>query len=419
MNSEQKVDSSINTPARLDKHFPATSVDLGREGAVGPESKTEPRFSEKQFSEEPDFAIKSFSESIYNGVIEHMVDQTEAVRNAGDRTAIFRSYHEGQEALRRMEAQFQSFFRSIFLASMSGSNPRKSNLILEDDRLLSRLTNDPQLAFALPKSLVDSTALALDFAKLRTLFGDHLEKSVELFSSSVFSRLAILFEMKIIGAFHWLKDQCVVLHYIQHRQEREETTIRIGNRRNGREEHHIEVQRILTQTTFEHLLTDAFETTVENREVDFPPAAQAIVTAFPSWMGSKLKVIHGDLVSERQIEVQQVITENIIRTVEVEDTYVHRDPAIVLGPFVLMGWVDRSSPVVEKRDEDSVDKVFEQVDFDRNYLLGGFLVFMGIVFVFFQQLLLGFGCFSVGILLIGFIYFIQNAGSERPKIDAS
>jgi len=427
MNSEQKVDSSNDVSSRTANRLPATFVETGRAKNLGLDSNADQISREKPIIADQEQELQSFIDNIRSGVIRNMAPQLDAVRFSKDRTSVFRSYHEGQETLRKMEKEFLSFVTSIISAAIDESNPHNPLMFLENGRLKDNLLRDPRLVFSFPRSLVDKTTLDLDLAKLRSMFCSHLDRSTLLFSSSVVERLAALFEMKISGTFQWKKDQCVVLSYVQQRQERDEKVIRTGIEATwdyypsseedeefsvGRDQELVEIQTILTHTTYEHFLTEAFETSVENREVRLPHSAQSIVSTFPKWLGSKLKVIHGNLVGERQVEIQQVSTEDVVRTLEIEDTSIYPDPAIVFGPFVLMGWVDRSSPIIEQ-PVDPVVKALEQKSVHDSYLLGGILVCLGIVCNFLYPHWFNFAYGFLGFVLIASIHLIQGAGRRR------
>jgi len=450
MTAFQKPNGSLNTPTRLDNRLPSSFIQPENNRPVVFDGDEAINLPDSQAAEELAKEVLSLRESIRVGVCKHLFLRIEAVSNSLSQTSVFRFYEEGQAAILRMEMEFQNFVSSIVSAAINESNPHNSLFILEVDRLKINLLKDPRLAFVLPKSIIDRNVLQLEVTKLRSLFIDDLNKSSSMFSESVIERLVILMELKILGRREWLKHNCVALSYCQQRQERTEKIVKIEEENVvlsddetsenvqpekspsrsdapvasvGRIKQHVEIDRILTLVTFEHYLTQAFETSVENRLIELPKAADVIVAAFPKWIGSSLKIIHGNLVKERQIEEQKMFSENIVRYVQIEDTSViDRDPAISLGPFVLMGWVDRTQSnarafAEEEVEQSEAEKVSDEERIGRSYLLGAFFVLAGMISAFlFSQFTFAFGCFATGVAIIALTSSIHINGSERSQL---
>jgi len=163
--------------------------------------------------------------------------------------------------------------------------------------------------------------------------------------------------------------------------------------------------------THEHLLTDAYSTTVATCNVDLPVQALNIVNSFPKWLVENLRVVHGTLVKQRHIE-QEVLVSEVTTTYPEptfeEDSDIHSDPAICFGPFVLFGWVEKK---MENQSQTSTDPLIDEAEAKRiaiGYGIGGLLMLFGLVAIASQAIFLSVLFSIFGIATLAFVTFIQS-----------
>jgi hypothetical protein len=437
---------------------------------IGLVSKARLRFSPSQLMDEikiesgtaesEDRSLAEFHSLIILGVNRELGSFGTQIEAQRDRTSILREFSNGRKAIERLEKEFQEMVKTIVRAGMDDTIPQLHFAERDNRSLETRYLNDPDLQFRLRDSVVNSRTIELPEPKLKAVCRKQLSDETHRFRESIVQRFLHLHKKKLIGEICWLENSCASLRYVSQRQETRETTatqeeIRAANRPNrptsridvpptnkevndkdkhpfdddfyyyynedeeDRDDDDHDSPRLvghITRTykifnTHDHLLTNAYSTTVATCNVDLPVQAVNIVNSFPKWLVENLRVVHGTLVKQRHIE-QEVLVSEVTTTYPEptfeEDSDIYSDPAICFGPFVLFGWVEERSEIQSDTPTDPLVVVAEAKRIAIGYGIGGLLMFLGFIAMLSKSMFLYFVFSIFGAATLAFVTFIQS-----------
>jgi hypothetical protein len=215
------------------------------------------------------------------------------------------------------------------------------------------------------RNILDAALVSQPLPRLRERLESSLTEAVNHFTQEFLLLLARMVDRGQVGLVEWLPNNCCSYHFfrqvvIQHRgrtTEREvRQTIAIAPQLAPR--YTVVGTRTMEQTTrgqhafrlarHEHEVMNAVRTTIANSRVVIPPPVARLIENVPRWLYPGVEIIDGQIFRERIIERDTGVAD--WTDVEVRDEPIFgSDPAVIIGPYVLVGWGPREIEEEERR----------------------------------------------------------------------
>lgn len=276
---------------------------------------------------------------------------------ASDRMAILTAFAHDVRALDAMSQSLKPFFSAALeintaLQTDAAGNGRDSRAAAFLKERQAKVLDLKLPALQLTPEIVRSPSPEL-LVRLRNM----LAVSVSTLTANLVRTLDLLLTNEEVGLVEWFDDgpycDCS-FHYFKHlvtvKTDSISETRDIQERRQGNTIHRTTTDIVSFHRSKEHLVEEHVHLVVnaERRripEVLMPSAAVRLLNHVPDWLAPVLSVITGTLVQKDTIRysLAQVLDVDVEKRVS-ETTYdrprVDPDPALVLGPYVLVGWTD-------------------------------------------------------------------------------
>lgn len=287
-------------------------------------------------------------------------------RGKGD---VVTPYTESWKGLKAMRDEVEQIVPALCQATLTYrqidagiSESAKEKALAEARRQMDEATS---LDLPSPENLCDAHVLRLDADELGNFLREAIESSIADFVNGFFTALDALVDHSIAGLAVWTSPTTLQYSYVRQIVEQTVTDTETTTRRKASEaspERNVNrTETIVSGTSthvfarYEHHVFDACETTIENSSVVVPAAVQAYIESVPEWMVSVHRIVDGTLARQEFTE-KTVRTEPWSETTVVKETPVARDPALVIGDVVLLGWDADDINVELSRRQQAVDK---------------------------------------------------------------
>ena len=270
-----------------------------------------------------------------------------------DRAQLFVTYNENINFLRQCRREALDLFRTAIETVFTHDLPDDPTC----QAFIEQVISDSQVAFPQLPSLASAELGARPLEEIRRELVKLQQQAAGKLVRDLFSALDCLVDRSVIGLAHWTGPNEVRYHFFRRqarviRDQRQRTGQSERQWRNADEDpndprrmkqiHEVRRELELACTLFHHKhdTVNAIATDLDNSTVPMPDFVQALACAIPGWMRSEMRVIDGYLIREQifERETQQQTSTQI----EYEEELIFGcEPAICLGPYVLIGWGPR------------------------------------------------------------------------------
>jgi hypothetical protein len=370
----QKEDYTMSTLDAMDTKTPAIWVQCG-ERMYKPTTEypdkppRQPVYEIQERTEDAEFP-RRLGEAIFHRLVWSGLSPNET-----EKTVFVKAYNDSLTQLIEFRHDVDELVRQACLASLefrqavgeTDVTARDAVINSKLDELLAQAACDWRPIM----SVLDDKLVSQHFSTLRNHIEVVLSQIVSDFTQKFFELLARLVEREMIGLVEWRMNQCCNYHFfrnvvIQENQGPGEQVIddklRDGASWTDRTDDVIGTRTITTtrgQGTHYHRLArhthwvmNAVHTTIANSRVAMPPQVERLVSKVPQWLYPFVSVIDADIFREQVAE--QEVKEEQWSQVQVREVPIHgigRDPAIIVGRYVLTGWGPREVATEEARRE--------------------------------------------------------------------
>lgn len=198
-----------------------------------------------------------------------------------------------------------------------------------------------------PEIEIDANVLRLEPNDLAAFLKESIDWNVANFADAFFNAMDELVDETVAGLANWTSPSTVQYSFV--RQIVEQNLV--GEKTETRRSESVDSPRVVieTKTTsvsgtnthlfalHEHHVFDACKTTIENSAAVIPQAVQAYIEKVPDWLLPIHHIIDGKL-GHKQVIEKKYRTDEWEESNSVDVFVYGRDPALVIGDVVLIGW---------------------------------------------------------------------------------
>ena len=289
--------------------------------------------------------------------------------NPGGKGDVVAPYTESWKKLKAMREEVQQIIPALWRATLTyrQGDAGISETSKEEALAEARSQMESAITFDIPspENLCDAHVLRLDSDELGNFLREAIASSIADFVNDFFAALDTLVDHSVAGLAIWTSPSTLKYSYVRQIVEQTVADTDTTTRRRASEasprRHVNRTEKTVSGTSthlfarYEHHVFDARETTIEESTVVIPAAVQAYIACVPEWLLSVHRVVDGTLARQEFTE-KTLRTEPWSETTVVKETPVARDPALVIGDVVLIGWDADDINVELSRRQQAVDK---------------------------------------------------------------
>ena len=217
-----------------------------------------------------------------------------------------------------------------------------------------------QKAFAVtidrPLNQASADLAALPIDELRERFRKALKQACHSLANQVIRSMDFLVKSKVVGLVHWSSQNAVKYNFYRRRvysdtPQEAKDSVQVEIRSNDEDPDDVRrwkrVSTKIESTNFicvlehhKHDAVDAFQTSIENSRVVMPEGVHQLIRDIPDWMRPSIRVLDGYLIRE-DVHFTETCREKLVKTSVIEEPLHGHEPAVTLGPYVLVGWGPR------------------------------------------------------------------------------
>jgi hypothetical protein len=291
-----------------------------------------------------------------------------------DRDTVVRAYNDSLKKLDACRQEVETFVAEACRANLefrqqSGPTHVKARGEVMN-RLLSKMIEEGTAPWDPVRSIATAELLSKSPQHFQQQFEKELLREATRFSVQLIELLKHCVDKELFGLAEWFPNQCCRYHFfrrvaIQGKSQKTQSTS-FSSEIDGPPSLNPFLVGKLTLTTtesalhevryarHEHELINAIRTNIANSTVAMPAAVLRMINYLPPWLVPFVEVIDGNIVRERIIE-RDVSTEHWTN-VTFRDELIYEfafDPGIVIGPYVLCGWMPTENPDNQGLNDDS------------------------------------------------------------------
>ena len=353
--------------------------------------------------------------------------------DVNDRATIVRVYIESLAKLRELREEFEALVRATCVANLEfrqGVGPTHDGARRDVmNQRLEEMLKQSACDWHPIRNILDAPLVSQDPSRLRNKLDEELTEVIRGFSVQLFEMLAKLVDRELVGLVEWWSNHVCNYHFFKRVviQQNEGTSTTVSESfpdawpiYNPKTRRHIVGYRttrdtrgkgrhIHTLARHEHKVLDAVRTSIENSSVVMPLSVVELIKNIPDWLRPFIEVVDGTLYRElivvRETKVEDWLDE-VVRVMPIEQRLESLifgyEPAVCLGPFVLVGWGPREidAELARRTSAEAVAEESRQIRSVRNRIpwmlpIGGGLVAFS--YLVFDQALRGAGGYAVGV----------------------
>lgn len=321
---------------------------------VSPNTATSDQGSQEHFDVpdplSPTLLTESLSSSLQRGLT--FLQQGDQI---AERAKLFAAYIDDVAALEERRKEVLSLIKTM---ELTGVEMNVGDHLAAEAEAAYQRTVQKAFSVAIDRPLNHASAdlAALPIDELRERFRNSLRQACTSLAQQVVRAMDFLVDSKVVGLVHWPSQNAVKYNFYRRRiySDAPHTDLhRIRVERRSDDEAPDDVRRWkrvserLESTNFicvlehhKHEAVDAFQTSIENSKVVMPEGVRQLIRSIPEWMRPSIRVLDGYLIGEK-VHFTETCREKLVRTSVVEEPLHGHEPAVTLGPYVLVGWGPR------------------------------------------------------------------------------
>ncbi len=325
-----------------------------------------------------------------------------------DKSDLFAQYVDSLVDLERCREEALQLTKAMMDTSIELSSFEETPADYQE-AILDLLKKSGEVSISAPENLATAEMAALDPGEILVQLQACLKGSINMLVAELFDAFDSLVDRSGAGLVHWTSSNTVKYHFFRRALEKDDPKLPDS------------------QSTFNtcslahhrHDLINAIQTSLDNSTVTMPPFVKKLVETIPPWMKPSICIVEGYLINERIYKSKLFSTELTDCTIyfsDLGDAIVEHvplghgyDPAVCLGPYVLVGWGPREIGVEQQRKETEVAQRTEQ----QNARFWGFSTVASQAFcVLFAHL--GFILLAMALFVVGIACTAQWADQVSP-----
>ena len=278
---------------------------------------------------------------IVNGV--GQVESTATVKQA------ILTYEKALSQLRKLVREWHSLIDLIAVFDIDQSIQEEAKLANEHTAKeiadwKAEIFSNPLLRPMFINPVLTAKLAAGVFESLRDGLAEDVQRHIQQFSERMVEQLFTLVDLQVLGLVEWYGRNACTYHrfcrYVATNDTTESSDVKIIRRPEDQRWLRVSNSKTSGTTTRmlcrnEQHLIETVQLLIGNSGVVVPEAQQKIIDTIPFWLTKPVRLVEGDLIREsivtQDLSVHEWATES-------ETVQYHRDPAVVLGPFVLTSW---------------------------------------------------------------------------------
>ena len=276
-----------------------------------------------------------------------------------DKSKLFAQYVDSLVDLERCREEALQLTKAMMDTSIELSSFEETPADYQE-AILDLLKKSGEVSISAPENLATAEMATLEPAEILVQLQACLKGSINMLVAELFDAFDSLVDRSGAGLVHWTSSNTVKYHFFRRVLKKDDPKLPDS------------------QSTFntcslahhKHDLIDAIQTSLDNSTVTIPPFVKKLVDTIPPWMQSSICIVEGYLINERIYESKLFSTELTDCTIyfsDLGDALVEHvplghgyDPAVCLGPYVLVGWGPREIGVEQQRKKTEVAQRTEQ-----------------------------------------------------------
>ena len=261
-----------------------------------------------------------------------------------------------------LETRRKEIFDLIEAMKLTGVELDIPEEFTEEARALFQKTIQQDYTIAIDRPLNSASAdlAALPLDQLRERLRNALKQACETLVTQLMNALDNLVDRKIVGLVHWTSQNAVKYDFFRRRIHCDQVQVsgsrkvvrRLEDEAPDDSRRWKRVTKRLRSSNFicvlehhKHDAVDAFQTSIENSKVVMPEGVLQLIRGIPDWMRPSIRILDGYLIGEK-VHYTETCRETIVKTSVVEEPLHGHEPAVALGPYVLVGWGPREIAAV-------------------------------------------------------------------------
>ncbi len=293
----------------------------------------------------PEFvrAIHTLQDEMRSETLVGFLKHSQAMEGATNQKAVITAYNQVLIDLTQRRDEWQAFLRSCCAIDLfeqtgleSDEHSRRSQSARR--RWQNELASDARLEAYQYESVLTAKLASLPVEQLKTELMTCANTCLEEFNRHCLAQLVRLVELEVFGIAQWFDGNCQYCFF-----RRQVRSSHVSTSFENHWDWDIERRVVTGKTTMhlychEHHLIDAQQCPPDAAGIPIPEKLDQLLAETPAWIFDYLKLITGTMIKENVVE--EVESEETWQQVE-EIPRMHFDPALVIGPFVLLAWGPR------------------------------------------------------------------------------
>lgn len=267
-------------------------------------------------------------------------------------------YTESWKILKAMRDEVQQIIPALCKATLTYRQSKAGISGAVRDKALTTALREMEAAISIdippPENFCDAHVLRLDADELGDFLRGAVHSHICDFVDRFFATLDELVDQNVAGLAIWTSPTTLQYSFVRQIVEQTVTAKETKTERKVSEtSSNVVVNRTETKESgtttrtiarFDHHVFDASETTIEESTAVIPAVVQTYIDSVPDWLQPVLCIIDGTLakqeVTEKTLRNDQWDETTVVREERrvIKEIVVARDPALVIGDVVLIGW---------------------------------------------------------------------------------
>lgn len=300
---------------------------------------------------------RKFVSDLKRAIVERVAIESLESLNTPTRETIVQAYGLCFARLKRLVVEWSQFVRVLVRIDyvQHGTRMQSVDALMKSkvDKWQEGICSDPDLRAFTLRSIATSEFMSAEVAEILPQLVDDLRDKCEAFAERCIDQLSRLVDLNVCGLVRRFPNHMTEYHYFYRQFDAEVTVATPGyareiaklpgvNQPMWRHINSIVVEGETTRTLCRrvHHLMHAIEISPECASIYIPKLQRELYSSCPSWVKPMVRMIEGTMVGCGKNEVDEQSTPFLERKIleEVLSPNYHRDPAFVLGNFVLTGW---------------------------------------------------------------------------------